>query len=58
MVTLVVTIGVVLLSVFVGSAIAWGVTHTLLGAMHMGVGRPATPVEVPVTSARVNGPRR
>jgi hypothetical protein len=51
MVTFVVTIGIVFLSMFVGSAMAWAITQTLLGAMHMGVGRPATAVEVPVTEA-------
>lgn len=53
MVTFIVTIGIVLLSVFVGSAIAWAIAQTLLGAMQMGVGRPAVPVEVPVTSSRL-----
>jgi hypothetical protein len=51
MVTFFVAIGIVLLSVFVGSAIAWAIAQTLLGAMQMGVGRPALPVEVPVTSS-------
>ena len=53
MVTFIVTIGIVLLSVFVGSAMAWAIAQTLLGAMQMGVGRPAVPVEVPVTSSRL-----
>ena len=56
MVTFIVTIGIVLLSVFVGSAIAWAIAQTVLGAMQMGVGRPAVPVEVPVTVSR--GTRR
>jgi hypothetical protein len=50
MVTFIVTIGIVLLSVFMGSAIAWAIAQTLLGAMQMGV-RPAGPVEVSATSA-------
>jgi hypothetical protein len=53
MVTFIVTIGIVLLSVFVGSAIAWAIAQTLLGAMQMGVGRPTVPVEVPVTASRL-----
>jgi hypothetical protein len=53
MVTFMVTIGIVLLSIFVGSAIAWAIAQTLLGAMQMGVGRPAVPVEIPVTPSRL-----
>ena len=53
MVTFIVTVGIVLLSVFVGSALAWGIAQVLLGAMQIGVGRPAVPVEVPVTSSRL-----
>lgn len=55
MVTFLVTIGIVLLSVFVGSAMAWAIAQTLLGAMQMGVGRPPLPVDVPVTSSALSG---
>ncbi len=55
MVTFIVTIGIVLLSVFIGSAMAWAIAQTVLGAMQMGVGRPTVPVEVPV---RVSRPTR
>jgi hypothetical protein len=51
MVTFIVTIGIVLLSVFIGSAMAWAIAQTLLGAMHLGVGRPAAGVDVPARSS-------
>jgi hypothetical protein len=50
MVTFIVTVGIVLFSVFIGSAIAWAIAQTLLGAMQMGVGRSAVPVEIPRVS--------
>jgi len=45
------TIAIVFLSVFVGSAIAWAIAGTLLHALEQGVGRPAAPVEIPITPA-------
>ena len=50
MVTFLITVGIVLLSTFVGSAIAWAIAQLMLGAIEMGVGRPAVPVEIPVTA--------
>jgi hypothetical protein len=58
MVTFLITVGIVLLSTFVGSAIAWAIAQIMLGAIEMGVGRPAVPVEVPVTSPSQQVQRR